>query len=219
MGGSSSIPETPLSREQADIAKKQYQDYQARWSPVIEFFKNRTDRDTGGKRALLKGQTNVDLRSRFGQAAAGVDKTLKARGVRTGSGRDVEAHAGLSDALGSAEAGGMAGADSAVDAQYLRGIQEIVGIGRNQRVSADESLGKLSSISGQAAAANAQAAGAQAAGLGEAIGTGVGFGASYGLNYKKPPTDAEAGVPSYLSKKAPAYDPTPGIDLGYLNGE
>jgi hypothetical protein len=203
MGGSSTeIPESPLSREEAAIAKQQYQDYQARWAPVIQFYKSRIDKDVGAKRALAKGQTNADIKTSFGRAGQQVNQSLRGQGIATGSGRDIVARAGLSNAEAAASGTGSARDDAAIDAQYLQGIQQIVGIGRNQRVAADTSLSTLSGLSGKAAEANAQAAAARAAGRGEAIGTGIGVAGSAGYDYlsksvpKKPDTGSGLGLPA-----------------------
>lgn len=214
--GNNEIPETPLQIEQAKIAKDQYADYQKRWSPVITYYKNRTDKGLGFKKQLAAGEANTDIQSKFGQAGDALSAGLRSRGVETGSGKDVAARAKLSSSKAAALGGGLALSQDAVDQQYENAIQSIVGIGRGERVQANQALGTVAGLSGEQAGANAQAAAQDAAGLGQALGVGLGGAAAYGLSPRgaKAPTP---GSPTGLSQYTPPAD-APTVNSNYGPG-
>lgn len=175
------VPETPVEKAQADVAKQQWTDYQKRWSPVITYYKNRNDQGLGNKKEMAAGEANTDIQAGFGKAGDALGAALRGRGVTTGSGKDIAARSKLNDSKSAALGGGLAVSQDAVDAQYQNAIQSIVGIGRGERVQADQALNTLAGLSGEQAGANAQAAAQDAAGLGEALGVGLGGAAAYGL--------------------------------------
>lgn len=201
-GSGHTIPETPVEKAQADIAKQQYADYTKRWAPIITYYKNRTDQGLGGKKQLAAGEANTDIQGRFGQADEALSSNLKSRGIQSGSSKDVAARAKLSDSKSAALGGGLALSQDAVDQQYHNAIQNIVGIGRGERVQADQAMSTLAGLSGEQAQANAQAAAQDAAGLGEALGVGLGGAAAYGLTPR-----AKKGPPLGLSKYNDPNDP------------
>lgn len=197
-GGSNVIPETPLQKTQAMVAAQQWSDYNKRWAPVQEFFINRTKGGQGAKQLFLEGKNNADVEGQFGNAEAGLNAALARKGALPGSGASIFAATKLAGDAGTSLGMGKVNVDDAVTRQYMGGLQDIVAMGRGQRATSNQALADVASLSGQVAAANAEAAQQDAAGLGEAIGTGVSMAGTYGLMGAM--NRAKKGPPTGLSK-------------------
>jgi hypothetical protein len=217
--GANVIPETPLQKAQADVAKSQWADYQKRWAPVITYFKNRTDSGAQAKKQLAMGEANTDIQGKFGIAEDQVGRALRGSGVESGSGRDISGTTKLADSKAAALGGSLSSALDASDAQYMNALSQIVGIGRGERVQADQSLNTLAGLSGEQATANAQAAAQEAAGTGEALGTGLGIAAGPLLRRGIMPdrTSRSSGPPTGLSQYNDPNNP-PTADTQQLGG-
>lgn len=209
--GDDEIPETPLQIAQANVAKSQWSDYQKRWQPVITYFKNRTDASQAPKKEAAAGVADADTQNKFSQAGQGLTQALRSKGTLAGSDKDVAATTNMADAKASSLGGGLAASQDAVDQQYMNALSTIVGIGRGQQVKADQSLNTLADLSGQQATESAEAAAQNNAGLGTAIGIGLGGAAKYGLTPQQP------GVvpPQQQPKQMPPPQPQGLVDQGF----
>jgi hypothetical protein len=199
-GGGDEIQETSAQKAVAEIASKEAADYYQRWVPVQKRFMSRVT-DTKGRKDVALGRTSAEVAGRFSEAQQGLDATLANRGVGLGSGRQVLAAGNLGGAEAQSRGSGLAGTDQALDAEYLQGLAQIVGIGRGQKTAATQGLDAVSRISGMHAAADAEAAAARHAGIGQAIGTGVGMagglamGGGKGLSTPGAPTSGLMEMP------------------------
>lgn len=181
-GGGNQIKETPLQKTQAAVASEQWKDYEKRWLPVQQFFIRRTEGSEPSTKGLLEGRANADIQGRYGNAETGLNASLGARGAVAGSGKSIFGNARLAGDKASSLGSTLNNVDDAVTRHYLGGLQDIVQLGRGQRATSDSALSDIAGLSGQQAAAQAQIAEQDAAGLGEAIGTGVGTAGGYGLS-------------------------------------
>ena len=213
MSGGNYVPATPLETEQANIAQQQWQDYNKRWLPVMQFYRDRTEGNLPARKEFAEGRADADVQRQYGNAAMGLESSLASSGSGPGSGKYLGALTDLAGSKGTELGLSRASADDAVQRQYEAGLSDIIAMGRGQQATSDQALASLADLSGQQAAASAQVAAQNAAGLGEAIGTGLGIGGGYGLQSAMPKQaniDPATGLPIPAGGyKSGGYSPLP----------
>jgi hypothetical protein len=181
-GGNSAVPETPLQQAQAQVAQQKWADYRQRWLPVQEFYKSRAEGGLPSRFGFATGEANADAQGQFGNAYGLVNTRMSQAGDVAGSNASIFGNVGLAGEQAGAAGLAKTNATDAVTRQYLAGLGDIVAMGRGQQATSDQSLNDLAGLSGQEAAAQAQAAEQDAEIPGTAAGTGFKIGGAYDLS-------------------------------------
>ena len=172
--GGSEIKETAQQRAMADFAINQLQDYTKRWLPLQKRLAAQTMESGAAGSAARKsaaGRSNVDTQIAFAGAGNALEKKL------AGSGRNpAVALTGLSDSAATSRGMGQVTADQSVDDAYTETLAALAATGRGERAGVANSLSRQAAISGDQAAADAQAALAKETAIGETVGGLAGYG-------------------------------------------
>ena len=188
--GGSEIKETAQQRAMADFAVNQLQDYTKRWLPLQKRLAAQTMESGAAGSAARKsaaGRSNVDTQIAFAGAGDMLEKKI------AGSGRNpATALTGLSDSAATSRGMGQVTADQSVDDAYTETLAALAATGRGERAGVANSLSRQAAISGDQAAADAQAALAKETAVGEVAGNLAG----YGLQAAMRPTPKKSPLPT-----------------------
>lgn len=163
-------------------ASEDIKDYFDRWVPLQNKFIAQHAGNRAQRAQRAQGVAGAETQTQFGKAEEALSKTQSNSGAALGSGRQVASLGDLKTAKASSLGRNLSATRGASEAQYVRGLQDIVSIGRGQKASSDQSAGALASISGRRAALDSEISLQNAQGLGQAIGTGVGVAGGYALD-------------------------------------
>lgn len=181
-GDTPGVTETPAQKAKAQVAQSQWQNYSKKSLPVISYWRDRSLANLGAKNEFAEGTSNADTRGAFGNAATKLDTDATSHGIDLGSDKGIFGQAGLSDNKAAALGLSKTDADAAVRQQYESGLGDIVSVGRGGQATSDQGLATVADLSGEQAAETAQLSEENAAGLGGAIGTGLGVPGGFGIS-------------------------------------
>lgn len=189
-GDTPGVQTTPAQKAQADVAVSKWKAYSAKSLPAINYWKSRTMANLGSKDQFAEGTGNVDARGAFGNAATKLDTDAVSHGIDLGSDKGIFGQVNLADNKAQALGLSKTDADAAVRQQYEFGLGDIVTVGQGGQASSDQGLATVADLSGEQAAQTAAVSEEDAAGLGSAIGTGLGIPGGYGIStaMRAPPT-------------------------------
>lgn len=185
--GGDTVKETEAQKAFADVASKNWDDYQRRWVPVQNVFKQRVEQ-IGASKPVAIGRAATDVTGEFGKARTGLDVSNASRGINVGSGRGIFGDANLDTSQASSKSAVMGSADRSIDEQYFKGLTDVINIGRGEKASAEFGSENLANMSAERARADAQNSQLASAGIGSGIGTAVGTAGGIALNKMTQPS-------------------------------
>lgn len=178
MGKAKQQQETPAQRALAQVARQQLDDFRRRWQPAQQRLAQQiTQAGSLGsfERRRATTMAKVDTTAAFGRSAEAIDATAAGAGEFGGSGHKL-AIAGASADQATSSGLATVQTDQAVTDQTIQGLGAITALGRGERASAVNNMGRVAAISGQQAQADAAASLEQRMGDARLAGTVVGAG-------------------------------------------
>lgn len=190
MGKAKKQEETAAQRALAMVARQQLDDFRRRWQPVQQRMAEGIVRAGGAdsfERRRAETMAKVDTTAAFGRTADAIDTTAAAAGEFGGSAYKLAIAGSNADQATSSGLSAVQ-ADQAMTDQTIQGLGAVTALGRGERASAMNNMGRVAAISGQQAQADAQASLATRMGNAQLAGQIVGMGA--GLAMAQPGTAA-----------------------------
>lgn len=184
--GGSEVKETTQQRAMTEFAVNQLQDYTKRWLPLQKRLAAQTMESGAAGSAARKsaaGRSNVDTQIAFAEAEGALEKRLAGTGRNVGA-----AMTGMSDNKATSRGMGQVAADQSVDDAYTETLAALAATGRGERAGVANSLSRQAAISGDQAAADAQAALAKETAIGETVGGLAGYGLQAAMRPQTPDT-------------------------------
>lgn len=175
--------ETPQQRAMVDLALNQVADYKKRWLPIQMNLAESVDKmgaDDSFERRQAKGIASTETEAKFSRARDRLEGSLANRGV-AGSSKAKLAIAGLGEDQAASTGMGISQAEQQIDDAYTSGLGTIMQLGQGQKSSAMQGVVRSAGLSGQRAAADAQASLQHRMGNAQLVGKVAGAGlAMYG---------------------------------------
>lgn len=178
-GGPKERGETEAERALAQVALAKFQDYKARWEPMIArtaelvtSLREPTSFERQRARGRAAGETNVQ----FGRAEEAMEGGLQGRGVGAASSAFRLGKVNLGTDLARSRGLAVAGADQAIDQAYVEGLTNLMSLGRGKEATATGALERQALIEARQAESDAAAAAASRAGTARIVGTAAGMG-------------------------------------------
>lgn len=193
--------ETEQQRALAEVARAKLTDARERWQPLQRRAAQQivaAGAEGSSARQHAAGQSNVDNAVRFSDARQALDAKAGATGSFGSSGHKLGL-VGMGSDQATSRALGAVQADQAVDEATITGLGAVTALGRGEQAGAIAGLGRAADISGQIAAADAQASLDRRMGNAALVGRVAGLAAS---NYKGDGFGANG--PGYSGTQAPA---------------
>ncbi len=179
--GAGQVQETSAQRALAEVGSQQVASWKKRWAPRLKAFAADTETASLADSAERRHATSLagtDASAQFGLANQKALVAASNNGT-VGSSRQKLALTGMGDDQATSTAFGSVAADQAVDDSTVQGLQAVTSIARGEKADTINAMGRNAAISGQQAAADAEASlndRIGKAGLaGKIIGTGAGL--------------------------------------------
>lgn len=186
--GKNQVQETSQQRALAEYAMSQWQDYKQRWLPVQKNLAAQIQEmgeADGRTRVRAQGRASTDTAAKFGAAETALETAL-ANKVNLGSSRGKLAITGMADDKAKATGLGITLADQQIDDAYTEGLGALTAIGRGERQSVGNALGRQAATSASQAEADAEAALNARMGNAGIVGQAIGLaGQQYQSNLKE----------------------------------
>lgn len=189
MSGSGGVQQSPGERAQADLAEKQWQDYQDRFVPLENDYQKQLDR-IRGDRPLATGRANTDVNQAYDAAQKNMRTSQFSNRVNPNSGRATMGLADLTTDRATGASGAMTNADQATEDRYYAGQNQLVALGQGQATNANVGFRDYAALSSSNEINKAQAHQLTDAARWNAAGTVAGVGLRYGLNQLNDPSGA-----------------------------
>ncbi|QKJ87395.1 hypothetical protein PMPD1_2453 [Paramixta manurensis] len=198
-GGSSEVKETSAEKENAQIAKENWDLYSNELRPYENLFMDKVDDlNNTDKYDNLAAGTNVSYQQQFGQVKQGTADNLAASGVDPSSGKFQSA---MQDITGNQVAGLIDTTNRAQTSQqdkYVAGLQDVASMGSGQKADALSGFSNIAANAQNKALQDAQAAQASQQATAGLVGAGLGaatrWGAGNAMNGTSQPSSASNGV-------------------------
>src|SRR5665213_2287371 len=181
--------ETEAQQAQATHAMQQLQDYKQRWEPVQAQLATTIENEGksgSAARKLATGKAATDVSMQFDKAHTQLHAGLTDAGAAPGSGRAVDADAGLgADEAGSKGLNEMM-SDQAVTDAYTQGLGALTSLGHGNAATVGQNMTQQAQSSGQQASADASASLTNYEGAAGVAGQAAGFGIQQGMKSLAP---------------------------------
>lgn len=161
MGGKEpGVKETPQQRAMVTLAMNQLADYKQRWLPLQRQLAKQIESagaEGSTEREMAQGAASTETEAKFSGARRALEAGLGARG-ELGSSKGKLAIAGLGEDQATSTGLGLALTEQEMDDAYVQGLSQITAIGRGEKATAMDGMSRVAGLSGQRAAADAEAA-------------------------------------------------------------
>lgn len=163
---------------QADIARKQWNEYREQGAPIMAQLSQEALEGPGAARYAERiGQAGADVRQSFAGQREMMDRSMRGMGVNPASGRFAGMDRSMRLAEAATEAGAMTSARRAVDDEAYGRRLNAVGLASGQGAQAQAGIASAAGGLASLGAAQQAAASSAQAGLGGIVGTGIMAGA------------------------------------------
>lgn len=159
----------------------QVADYKSRWLPVQAKLAEQVSRagaEGSAERRQAGAMSGMETGVRFGQARGRLESGLGQVGA-LGAPKGKLALAGLAEDQATSQGLGRTQAEQDIDNAYTAGLATLMGIGRGEKAGAIQGMTRTAALSGQRAAADADAALTNRMGNAQLAGQVAGIGLSY----------------------------------------
>jgi len=193
-GGDNKIEETEQQKAFAEVAMKQWQDYQQRYRPYENEFMGKVDRlNSENSYQQAADLASVPVESSFTGAVTNSAQQMTQAGINPNSGMFQEELNKIDRKKQQTKSDYQNQAQVSQQDRYTSGIQNIVRMGQGQSTQAMQGLGDVASMANQRAQNDAQLSAQNRYGNQQVVGGVVGAGTRYGLGKSLPQVQPDQG--------------------------